>query len=430
MVWWLYCLWIAPPSCCNNNIVRPWLQYQLCWQEPIASSYLFSSWAIKFSHFTGSGTSLLFTGLLVATVFSLAISGYRSWWTSQSTCQTWHQSSWTENHSEEQLQQKGPQDPPKVLAVLGFPIATTSACPSMIRIGSSPRSVASRWSGQETPVVNTSARTAFDPVRSCPLTSAKARGTAYSSRVRMLLRLTCLPASYAEMRLCRMFQSAFTVIVLPLRASDFWTTNNEENVKYLFFGRVSLKTSFLSSHGSLSSMNSSSWSCLCLQPTTGHLEFLEWLGRCLRCFAVSGVRYLRIDETSAEQTAEHLLLSNQSSFCLWWSHCGCCYHQIRYQRKASFPEQGKTAHLLSADVVFVMPMMPPPFLPTPLSHSWAWSGDTWLKWCEERLTTKQPASNSYLTATGSWYISLRYRHCTDTLYDVATTLWRHIGVIK
>ena len=38
----------------------------------------------------------------------------------------------------------------------------------------------------------------------------------------------------------------------------------------------------------------------------------------------------------------------------------------------------ESVHLNSADVVLVIPMIPPPFFPVPFIHSLAWSGYAWL----------------------------------------------------
>ena len=146
---------------------------------------------MKFSHFAGSGTSLLLTALLMATVF------FSRHFRIQLLIEFWKYLSNTTSillncaPLWKTVSTKVSARSPNVFATFGFSIATTSVCPSMIRTGSSSRSLASRWSGQGTPAVKTSARTAFYPVWSCPFTSAKAKGTVNSSWIR-LSRLTGL----------------------------------------------------------------------------------------------------------------------------------------------------------------------------------------------------------------------------------------------
>ena len=49
----------------------------------------------------------------------------------------------------------------------------------------------------------------------------------------------------------------------------------------------------------------------------------------------------------------------------------------------------ESVHLHSADVVLVIPMIPPPFFPVPFIHSMAWSMQDLLGWTCERISLQQ-----------------------------------------
>ena len=222
-------------------------------------------------------------------------------------------------------------------------MTNTKARPSITSMGSSWRSVASRWFGLGTSVVRMSANIAFDPIRSfwpntkLSITSVDDRG-AYNKEF---------------------VHSRFSPSLLCLTAA-IWT---ESQTSSIFCGNFSLNITLLSLIGnSFSSANASNWSCP-FSVAVSRSVSIAWVTKSLFAtfcslwlFSREGTKYIKNCEQSSSCESRFILLLVVS----WGLHSSDSRPKAILDSLARWDRNLKdNAHLLRGDD-FVFPIILPP----------------------------------------------------------------------